>query len=402
MPYPTNVKMFYYDPGMTSINGLDNTTTNHTLVTVLDACLVDGYGLKNVDSVVVAGGIATVTISTGHEYGKWQVALIEGATPAEINGEKRILSVTANSFTFDATGVADQTATGTITSMIAPLGWVREFTGTGKRAYRIDTVAHPTAPAQYLRVDDTFAQAVSIVTLFESMTDVDTGVDRTPTPGQFTAGINIHRTNTTATNVPWVIIGDGRCFYVLTHYDNPPSITPTIGAAVSFFGEAISPDNSDNYRFIIAGNHSNNSLQASGNSAHSLAPNNGNYIFRARSANGVTKSQRTAVRAGINNTNVSGAQTGSRFSFPDLATGKIILCKHFLRETERDFAYNGELPGYYFIENGIGSSLHSNRIQRLYDETPSAFPNRVLAYLLTVHSGATPGVSAFDIIGPWR
>ena len=36
------------------------------LIALLDACLVDGFGLKTVDSIVVASGVATANVSTGH------------------------------------------------------------------------------------------------------------------------------------------------------------------------------------------------------------------------------------------------------------------------------------------------------------------------------------------------
>src|SRR5690606_26703121 len=87
------------------------------LIDVLDAVLVNGWGLATVDSVVIASGIATVTRASGHPFEAAGVALIADATVTggSINGEQRVLSATATTYTFDATGIADQTATGTIT-----------------------------------------------------------------------------------------------------------------------------------------------------------------------------------------------------------------------------------------------------------------------------------------------
>ena len=47
-------------PGAPVLSG-----TAGALATLLDACLVDGFGLKTVDTLVVASGVATANISTG-------------------------------------------------------------------------------------------------------------------------------------------------------------------------------------------------------------------------------------------------------------------------------------------------------------------------------------------------
>ena len=74
--------------------------------------------------------------------------LIAGASPAGLNGEQRVTSVTATQFTFAATE-SDQTATGTITSKIAPIGgWQKAFSGTNKAAYQITTDIGATAAQQ--------------------------------------------------------------------------------------------------------------------------------------------------------------------------------------------------------------------------------------------------------------
>ena len=63
---------------------------------------------------------------------------------------------------------------------------------------------------------------------------------------------------------------------------------------------------------------------------------------------------------------------------------------------------HGHLPGAYYVENNIGGLMHESRLARIFDSGSPAFPNRVIAYLLTNYTTSNPGVSAFDIIGPWR
>jgi hypothetical protein len=122
------VKYFHSNmPGAPVLSG-----TAGALIAILDACLKDGFGLKTVDSLVIAGGVATMTISTGMTFEQDAVVQVAGITggAAALNGDRRLLSIAGNTATFDATGVSDQTATGSITAKVSPLGWAKPFTGT--------------------------------------------------------------------------------------------------------------------------------------------------------------------------------------------------------------------------------------------------------------------------------
>lgn len=173
MAYATEVK--YFDSKMVGTPVMSG--TYGTLLAVLDACLVTGFNLKTVDSLVVAGGVATATVSTGHGMALYSVILIAGATPAELNGEKRVTWIDTNTLKFDATGIADTTATGTITMKMAPAGWEKPFSGTNKAVFRSPNVE---CPRHYFRFDDT-ATMTCKVRGYETMTDVDTGTGYTQT-----------------------------------------------------------------------------------------------------------------------------------------------------------------------------------------------------------------------------
>lgn len=189
------------------------------LIALLDACLVDGYGSKTLSSLVVASGVATATVSTGHEFtnfgdtGVGPVVLVAGATPSELNGEKRINVTSATTFTFDATGVADGTATGTITAKMAPVGWEKVYSGTNKAVYRPTDV---TSNRMYLRVDDTGA-ASARVRGYESMSDVDTGTGPFPTDAQMSGGGYFHKSNA-ATARDWMLVADSKGLHLVGDY----------------------------------------------------------------------------------------------------------------------------------------------------------------------------------------
>lgn len=187
--------------------------TAGSLIAVLDACLVDGFGLKTADSVTVSGGKATINISSGHPYEADLIVLVAGATPAGLNGLKRIESTTTTAATFDATGIADGAATGTITVKIAPAGWQKVYSGTNIAVYRSQDV---TGTRMYLRVDDTGTTNARVVG-YESMTDVNTGVKPFPLSVQISGGGYWPKSSAAGSTArAWTVIADSRSFWIHT------------------------------------------------------------------------------------------------------------------------------------------------------------------------------------------
>jgi hypothetical protein len=190
-------------------SGINNTVGE--LITLLDAILVNGYGSVTLSSLVVSGGVATATVSTGHgfvnvgTYGP--VVQVAGATPSGLNGNKRITVTSSTAFTFAASGIADGTATGTITAKMAPAGWTKEFSGTNKAVYR-----PASGLRHYLRVDDT-AGTNARARGFVSMSNIDTGEEPFPTDDQVPGGLYVYKSSTTTTR-PWVAIADERFLYL--------------------------------------------------------------------------------------------------------------------------------------------------------------------------------------------
>lgn len=174
------------------------------LIAVLDACLINGFGSVTLTSLIVSGGVATAT-KTGHGFLDHAVVRIDGATLSGLNGDKRIARLDANTFTFDATGISDQTATGTITAKMAPANWGKPYSGTSKAAYaRTDVLA----TAMLLRVDDSPTTYANIKA-YETMSDVDTGTNAYPS-------IAIYQCKSSAagsTARDWVAVCDPQMLY---------------------------------------------------------------------------------------------------------------------------------------------------------------------------------------------
>jgi hypothetical protein len=120
----TDLTVKYFNSGMTGAPQIANNWGD--LVTMLDACLVNGFALKAIDTLTFADGIATATISTGHAYRPFQVVEIAGAEQPEYNGQFRVLTTTMTTFTYAVTGTPVSPAT-TTTSLSAKVArWVGE------------------------------------------------------------------------------------------------------------------------------------------------------------------------------------------------------------------------------------------------------------------------------------
>lgn len=224
-------------------NGPVLSGTAGALIAVLDAVLVNGFGLQAVSSIVVAGAIATVTTGSVHSHTLHSVALIDGALPAGLNGEKRVLSVTTNTFTFDATGVSDQTATGTITTKVAPAGWTKPFSGTNIAVYRGNTV---TGTGMYLRVDDT-STLNATVRGYESMTDATTGYGPFPTTTQIAAGDYMVKSTVASAAVrPWTFFADDRGFFYFCKNGDT-----ALEHKNHYFGDILSLKSNDPYGCVL-------------------------------------------------------------------------------------------------------------------------------------------------------
>ena len=209
------------------------------MIELLDAVLVNGYCIRTVDSVVVASEVATVSISAGVPYPEHAVIAMSGASVSALNDEWRIHSVTGSSFKFNCPGVADGTATGTLSVKMAPAGWVKAFSGTNLAAYRS---ADPASTGVYLWVDDSDARFAK-VRGYEAMTAIDAGTNPFPTLAQYAlSNFTWAKSNAAdASSRKWGFCGDGRMMHVpIAFLSNTPSLS-----AFHRFGDLVAHDPAD-------------------------------------------------------------------------------------------------------------------------------------------------------------
>lgn len=389
---PNSVKHFHSSqPGAPVLSG-----TAGTMVDVLDACLVNGFGVCAVASLVVSDGVATATVSAGHPAEVGQVVLISGASPGDLNGEKRVLTTGAGNtvLTFDATGVTNQTATGTISLRIAPAGWLKSFSGTNLAAYKSGNVA---ATGCYLRVDDT-GTTDARVRGYESMSDISTGT------GLFRwasgDGYWPKASASGATARAWSVIADDRTMWLFASC----SATPTFANGIVVgFGDFESYKSGDAWACALHG-PSTSIASSAANSvlAVSYAGSASATSLVARSFTGLGNTVSVYRYPELNAVSAfySGA-TQHLAAYPNGPNNGLILSRALLAEPA-PAALRGIMRGVHYAMQDLGSNTFNGRI-KIDGQGPLA-GRKLMSLCGAAPAGtANTNVTMFvDITGPWE
>lgn len=397
----TSVKFFH--SGMLNAPVLNGVAGS--LVSVLDACLKDGFDVKAVTALTVASGVATMTFSGTHSAVVGSVIYVSGASVAALNGEQRVVSVGAGSLTF-ATSAADGAASGSVSFKMAPLGWTKPFAGTNKGAYQSAALA---SPKFFLRVDDSDPQVAS-VRGYETMTDVDTGVAPFPTDTQLNGGGYWGKSNSANTNaIGWTLIGDGQVFYLHTsiYQGYGSSYANYVNGSVLGFGDMVSSRaQGDGYACAIACATSDwqNYSWSAGFDANYTS--HSKYIYTPRGYGGLGSSQpmSSAPYSGSLSA-LSGCDT-TLGVFPSPVDGSLLLSARFLMQPNISNAPRCDIPGVYTCPQ---SNLVLTLSHRSVLAGSGALAGRTLmALAVSVYTSGDPtssvvsGLTFFDITGPWR
>lgn len=397
------VKYFHSNmPGAPVLSG-----TPGALIAILDAFFLNGFGLKSVDNLVIAGGVATMTISSGMTFEADAVVQVAGITggAAALNGDRRILGIAGNTATFAAAGVSDQTATGTITAKMSPVGWAKSFSGTNIAAYR---PTDPTALGMYLRIDDTGTTTARVVG-YESMSDINTGTGIYPTNSQVNGGNYWEKSGaagSTARN--WVIVGDERAVYWWCCPNAATTVTSQ--GVLRGFGDMVPRRSGDAYAAFNQGAWISQvtttgdpvDLFNSASTASSIAlyfPRNQSGLGSSVSAYQFSESRRAVTTDG----GKSGNQLVNTSPFPNTADNGLDLER--LLFMDPDNSVRGYAPGLWHMAQNVGFAFATlDRIQG-----QGALAGRKLLVL----RGGSPGMTyqnaiqyaacaCIDITGPWR
>lgn len=394
-PVDTTVKFFHSGqigaPVLTGAAG--------SMIALLDACLVDGFGLKTAASLVVSGGVATITITGTHSAQVDTVILVTGVTNlTTLNGEQKVTAITGTTISF-ATTAANGTATGTITVKQAPAGWAKAFSGTNLAVYRSNDV---TSNRRYVRIADTTTYRAR-VNVYEAMTAVSTGTGPMPTAAQVSGGGHLpklHDGLTTSLSSNWAIFANGkRVFLFVAPYISQGA--EYTGGMLYGWGDFPSLKSGDVYNtFLAAGGDSGMSYNLGLLEWSEGWP--GLWIQRLHTA---AANARTGGKVVSPAPSFAGYYAGAGLlgPLPALVGGGLILAPSWLfADSVGTYGMRGTLPGIWQCPQIIaaGQFAHGDIVPGV-----GATAGRRLFGLHTVQgSGGTspsPCGTFIDITGPW-
>ncbi len=376
-----------------------------SLIGVLDACLVTGFNNKTISSLVVAGGVATATCAAHGFMGKYSQDIeISGASVPALNGRFQPTVVDANTFTFLAPSVSNQTVSGTITAKRPSLGWSKPFSNADTAIYQR---TNPQATSMLLRVSEPAGSVSAKVLMLESATGVNTFVDPSPTPSQWAGGLDWLKSWPNATPKPWQIVGDGKSFYLFIQPDNPTPYPRAINLEKPYafaFGDLISFKQVDAYNAFIVGMTGDiystgtnaghdQTIGGSGNAFSSIFPSS----CIARAADQINKSMFFGFKTPANE--YSGSENNGT-PFPSTVDNGLMLMPGMAvyeagQARAANFQYRGVMPGTIYVPAA-----------KPYQHT-TILPNVVnlagrsvimMAYMKPPNTGCQ---IAIDLTGPW-
>jgi hypothetical protein len=420
----TDLTVKYFTSGMTGAPQISNNWGD--LVTMLDACLVNGFALKAIDTLTFDSGIATATISAGHAYLPAQVVEIAGANQPEYNGQFRVLSITTTTFTYAVTGtpVSPATTATSLSAKVAPLGWDKPFSDTNKAAYRS---RNPASPQNMLLIDDslktpnyttTWAKW-SNVGIVEDMTDINTivGAQAPYDPNSPTKNWKQVEDNqwgwhkwyharqggyenygdSGVGNRNWVLVGDDRLFYLFV--TNAAGYN-WYGRNFYCFGDITSFKPGDQYATALVADDNylgmSNNFQYPGYQCnYGLVESldfTGKVLLRDHTQLGNT------VRFGVTSLNINNNQqicgSGS-MPFPNGPDYSLWLLPTYVKQEDGNM--RGLMPGMLWMPQN-----RPYADQTIVDNVVGQAGRKFLL-VTTQYSNYTEGAQvAFDITGPWR
>lgn len=373
--------------GALPINGVAG-----SLIAIFDAALVNDRAAVSA-TISVTSEVATIVFSTSQPFLPLQVLRVAGvANHLALNGRKKILSGSGTTYTFAAPGVADGSATGSITAALACADWQKVFSATNVAVYRSQAV---DGCRMYLRVDDTGDVSARVVQ-YESMDDISTGFNPSPTELQIPGGGHFPKSPSAgATARHWTLVADHRTLYWRQSFQD-------FGGSMWMFGDFNPEKAGDSFASALVAASSNpattfNPLSTQVDFFTSVGGTNA-FIARNADATSFSVSGLHGVEGSFSTGGASGSGKGYPSAYPNPANqGLYLLKKVFYDSTS---SRRGTARGLYLCPQDAASQFNSNQ---LISGAQGLDGKQLLAVRAGApyDSGSPSGVVFFDVTGPW-
>jgi hypothetical protein len=293
---------------------------------------------------------------------------------------------------------------------MAPLGWLRPFSGASLGAYKS---ADPASTGMFLRMDDTGTQTCRVVG-YESMSDISGGLGAFPTNTVIPGGGAWGKSSAANSNpVQWLLIGDGRTFYlhVSTYTGTGTGGTYdryTVGALRGFGDMIALRPSGDPFACALSaffdpttpGSWVNNPNQ-------SVFDNTALKLYTPRNFSGLGSAFEMGSYPYTGAINVVSGLDGTFGSFPSRIDGKLRLSRRYLRSYDALFPEpRCEVPGVLTIPQTTVAGQINHR--DIVPATGELAGRKLMALSVGTSYGSDPtvsgnsGITLIDVTGPWR
>lgn len=384
------------DAGAPTLNGMVG-----SLITVLDAVLVNGYNSISVTSIERVSATATVTTSVPHGFSTGDSVMISGAVQTDYNVDAVVTVIDSTRFSYAVANSPATPATGTLTCKRSPAGFTKTFSGANKATYRAND---PSSVRHTLRIlDDGLSSGgggEARAFAFEVMNDTDSGTGPYPTTAQSSNGYYWRKSSTNdSTARPWLIITDGRTLYYFCDYAVSVAGGMTNNGTVfsGAFGDILPYKPGDAYASILTGCATANTtnppsgLFSANTAITSPTSFSSSSIAIARDFTGVPG----ARYVGLYGSGLSGGGTGysAAIGYPHLIDSGFYMTPILVTQGSPSLI-RGRLPGCY-------EPLHGRCFNNIDTITNvQGMPGKTFM-MVYGHNNSYGCVMMIDITGPW-
>lgn len=377
-------------------------TAHGALAAMLKAVLVTGFGTLAINTLSfdAAKGWAVATFGVGHKYLPDSVIQVEGVSPANYNGEHRVMQVSTNQVWFELDS-GDPGAPGSgaaMTMKVAPLGWAITHESPDGNCFIVRPANVSESGNVSLRIDNTAFSGwtyntgsygswyLAKVAMVEDVVDLNTYTEiydhRWPCTGRYS-------------DRRWDVIGDSQLFYFI------PAFALANTQACYPFGYIKSLRPGDRYHAVMDVYPSKNTETSSPWGWNSTSGSFGDTFGKLNDS-----TQRVMARAyhqlfGATGFSLRGLFSlfGTGLSVPNGPDNGFYVSTDPIMVLENGNHLRGYMPG---LVNPYGSVSNWNR--KNFKDLP-ALAGKIVRFIYVQRDTSlsiAPTMCGFDLTGPWR
>ena len=375
--------------GIPTLNG-----TPGSMVALLDACLINGFGQTNIITITVLNKKATIVIQDGVQFFRKSVVAIAGFSNSALNTEYRVTKSEIGKLEIELDAPDGPLAITAGTVKYAPIGWFKPYSSVNQAIYKPSKV---DAKQWMFYMNDSTAM-YSEIKLIENAANIE--VHTGSRPHDKLLRWNKSYVANTATNA-FSIVGDPYSFYYKTSGLSSSIANDRNYGIFQFVGEGVPlTNNSDLYSVYLGGLHPKNAIAT--NASNIFSPDyaaSSRNLYCLRGVNGLKAE--VEVRTNFKNVlpwNYFNTGANSDIFFTDDNIVHLYI-DNFFESPDRRIT---KIPG---IVTASATPLKYDHFDYILEAKDNTLNKDLILCKSTTGLSANNAPNVFfymDITGPWR